>query len=78
MTAIKIRESGCGIPREDLGKVFEKFYQRNPAIPGTGLGLTICKEIVARYHGKISIFSEGLGKGTTVTVVLPRVANNRQ
>ena len=72
-----IRDTGMGIPPEDLPKVFERFYrgdksrQREQAPGGNGLGLSICRAIVQSYGGQIALDST-LGKGTTVTVTLPR------
>jgi PAS domain S-box-containing protein len=69
---IEIRDTGCGIVDKD--KIFERFYQRNTAIPGTGLGLSICKEIVDRYEGRIEVQSQGVDKGTTVLISLPKIS----
>ncbi|HTU17679.1 MAG TPA: ATP-binding protein [Gemmataceae bacterium] len=71
-----VRDTGTGIPPQDLPKVFERFYradksrQRAQGDRGSGLGLSICQAIVHSYGGQISIAST-LGKGTTVTVTLP-------
>jgi heavy metal sensor kinase len=71
-----VRDTGAGIPPEDLPNVFERFYradksrQRNQPIGGSGLGLSICKAIVQAYGGQISLAST-VGKGTSVTVSLP-------
>jgi heavy metal sensor kinase len=73
---MRVRDTGIGIPPEDLPKVFERFYradksrQRDQPTGGNGLGLSICQAIVRSYGGQISIEST-LGKGTTVTVSLP-------
>jgi heavy metal sensor kinase len=73
---LRVRDTGKGIPPDDLPKVFERFYradkarQRDRATGGNGLGLSICQAIVRSYGGQISIES-ALGKGTTVTVSLP-------
>lgn len=72
MVQIDVKDTGCGIEEEDKNKVFDKFYKRHAAIEGSGLGLSICKEIVQMYNGKIRIDSKGPGKGTTVTVLLPK------
>jgi PAS domain S-box-containing protein len=69
---IEVKDTGCGIAAEEKDKVFEKFYQKNPAVQGTGLGLSICQEIVGRYHGDIKVHSEGIEKGTSVIVHLPK------
>lgn len=69
-----ITDTGIGIPQEKQGKIFQRFYRiKTPGTshpPGTGLGLTIVKQIVDAHHGDISVESAP-GKGTTFTVTLP-------
>ena len=73
---LRVSDTGCGIPREDQARVFERFYQtdasraRGDEARGTGLGLAIVKHACERLGGSISLESE-LGKGTVVTVVVP-------
>jgi len=67
---IVISDTGSGIKKEDLDKIFEPFYTTKPM--GVGLGLDIVKNIILKHNGNISIESE-LGKGTKVAVSLPRV-----
>ncbi|GAW28144.1 sensor histidine kinase [Carboxydocella sp. ULO1] len=67
---VKIIDTGTGIAREELKKVFDPFYTTKPLGKGTGLGLSICYGIVKEMKGDIQISSE-LGRGTTVTVILP-------
>ena len=69
---IKVKDIGHGIAPKNKDKVFDRFYKRHPANEGTGLGLTICKEILDIYNGEIKVVSKGLGKGTTVIVNLPK------
>ncbi len=65
---IIFRDSGCGIPSENLEKIYEPFYTTKER--GTGLGLAITKQIIEQHHGEIHIESKA-GIGTTVTVTLP-------
>jgi PAS domain S-box-containing protein len=66
--AVLVKDDGVGIAREDLGRVFEPFFTKR--IRGTGLGLTICREIVKLHGGTVGIESRQ-GSGTVVTVTLP-------
>jgi signal transduction histidine kinase len=71
--AITVCDTGMGIPKEDLPKIFERFYRvQRPGkeIPGTGLGLPIVAQIIEKHAGTISVESE-LNKGTSFTIVLP-------
>ena len=67
---IKVTDTGAGIQEKDLDKVFDKFFKASVAIEGSGLGLSICRQIVELFGGSIKVESEGLNKGTVVTVVL--------
>lgn len=74
--AIQVSDTGLGIPKEALPKIFNQFYRvRRPGreIKGTGLGLAIVYKIVAGHGGRIEVTSE-VDKGTTFTVVLPWAA----
>ncbi|MBL0387643.1 HAMP domain-containing protein [Tumebacillus sp. ITR2] len=72
---IAVKDTGEGIPQEDLPFVFERFYKvdkaRTRSKGGTGLGLAITHNIVKSHHGDIVVESE-VGKGTTFNVLLPR------
>ncbi len=70
---VSVADTGPGIPAEALPHIFERFY-RVPGVedqsPGTGLGLTITRNIIEAHGGEISVSSEG-GRGTTFTFTLP-------
>ena len=69
-----VRDTGMGIPKEDLPRVFEKFYRvrsgKAARVPGTGLGLAICKTVVEKHEGMIWVESEQ-GAGTRFYFSIP-------
>jgi two-component system, NtrC family, sensor kinase len=67
---IRVTDNGCGIPREDLPKVFTPFFTTKAMGKGTGLGLAIAYGIVKMHSGEISVASE-VNKGSTFVVRLP-------
>lgn len=71
---IVVKDNGIGIKNDNLGKIFQKFYQLDTTIiqehGGAGLGLSICKGIIERHGGKIWAYSRGLGTGTEIHVLL--------
>jgi PAS domain S-box-containing protein len=73
---VQVQDSGIGIPAEDIGHLFQKFYRVDNSstrtIGGTGLGLFICKKVVELYNGRIWVESE-YGKGSTFFINLPRL-----
>ncbi|HHT9124919.1 MAG TPA: two-component system sensor histidine kinase NtrB [Candidatus Brocadiia bacterium] len=70
---VEIRDTGCGIPPENLNKVFEPFYTSNGQVRRTGLGLFVCKKIIEEHEGRLSLKST-VGEGTVITVTLPLLA----
>lgn len=67
---IRIRDHGPGIPQKDLPHVKEKFYKGGSRERGSGIGLSICDEIVARHGGALTV-ANAEGGGTVVTISLP-------
>ena len=73
VSELVIADSGIGIQRDDLTRIFYRFYRvRNQSISGTGLGLAICKKIIENHRGTIRIESK-LQKGTRVIVCFPTI-----
>jgi CheY-like chemotaxis protein/two-component sensor histidine kinase len=74
---ITVQDHGLGIPPESLSEMFGKFYRIDTpdrrAIRGTGLGLAISKNIVEAHGGKITVQSQGLGRGATFSFTVPAV-----
>jgi two-component system phosphate regulon sensor histidine kinase PhoR len=73
--AVEVTDTGIGIPREDLPRIFERFYRvdkaRSRELGGTGLGLSIVKHLVQSIGGRIDVNSR-LGSGSKFTVLFPR------
>jgi len=77
---IRVKDTGCGIPKEAIPKVFEPFFTTKGSLAsggvydgkahGTGLGLSLCHSIIAGHDGEIKVSSQ-VGKGTTFTVYFP-------
>lgn len=76
-----IKDTGLGIPKESLPRIFERFYRvdkgRSRAMGGTGLGLSIVRHIVERHGGKVSVVSE-LGKGSQFSFIIPSHAGEEE
>lgn len=76
---IDVTDNGQGIPKNDLPYVFVRFFQSSyisKQVNGTGIGLYLAQKYVRLHSGTIDIKSEGLNKGTTVTVILPLSGDN--
>jgi signal transduction histidine kinase len=72
---LSVRDTGIGISEDDQERIFDRFYRastvRRGAVPGTGLGLHISRQLVEAHGGRIELTSAA-GKGTTMDVYLPR------
>jgi two-component system, OmpR family, phosphate regulon sensor histidine kinase PhoR len=77
--AVEVRDTGIGIPPEDLSRIFERFYRvdrsRSREMGGTGLGLSIVKHIVQNHGGSVDVAST-IGEGSTFTIRLPVARHN--
>ncbi len=71
---ITISDNGCGISKNDLPRIREKFYKANNSVRGSGIGLAVTDEIIKLHNGEMIIESK-IGKGTTTTIILPK--NNK-
>jgi signal transduction histidine kinase len=72
---VRVKDAGIGIPRAQLGRIFNRFYRFQPRgskIKGTGLGLYIVRSIAKRHGGRVFAESSGENRGATFTLELPR------
>jgi signal transduction histidine kinase len=67
---ISFADTGCGIPAENLGKIFDPFYTTSDRVEGTGLGLSLTRKIVKEHGGTLEVTSK-VGKGTVFLLALP-------
>jgi signal transduction histidine kinase len=74
---VVVSDTGTGIAPENLARVFDPFFTTKAVGKGTGLGLAISQSIIEQHRGAIEVQSEGLGKGTVVTVSLPLAAEGQ-
>jgi signal transduction histidine kinase len=75
MVTLVVSDSGCGMPREDVERAFQPFFTTKAIGKGTGLGLFLSRESVSAHGGRLILESE-VGRGTTVTVVLPGLTSD--
>jgi signal transduction histidine kinase len=77
--AVRVTDRGVGVPRDELKRIFKRFYRapRRVAtrVKGAGLGLFIVRSIVNKHGGKTFAESEGEGMGSVFTIELPRIEN---
>ncbi|MCL1830591.1 MAG: HAMP domain-containing histidine kinase [Oscillospiraceae bacterium] len=69
---ISFTDVGIGIPDDDISRITERYFRAKNSLPGTGIGLSLVKEIMDRHDGELTIDSK-LGEGTKVTISLPRL-----
>jgi len=70
---ISVTDSGVGLPRDLLDRIWEPFFTTKPSAEGTGLGLSITKDIVVEHGGSVSVESR-LGEGSRFEIHLPKGA----
>ncbi len=71
---IYVKDTGIGLTKEQANRIFDEFYKTDDSrhkLDSTGLGLTICKNIIEKHNGKIWVDSNGEGKGTTIYFTIP-------
>ena len=73
---VKVEDTGCGIPRENIGKLFDPFFTTKEGSKGTGLGLSVLHGIVGVHGGNVQVESE-VGRGSTFQINLPLRNNFR-
>ncbi|HDL04250.1 MAG TPA: HAMP domain-containing histidine kinase [candidate division Zixibacteria bacterium] len=75
---ISIADNGVGIPKEEQGNIFDRFYridnESTRTVKGTGLGLYLARQTVENHGGRIKVESEGIGRGSVFTITLPLVS----
>ena len=74
---IIISDNGCGISKNDLPRIREKFYKANNSVRGSGIGLAVTDEIIKLHGGEMLIESK-IGQGTQTVLILPRSSKTRR
>ncbi|QQG37413.1 MAG: PAS-domain containing protein [Micavibrio aeruginosavorus] len=76
--SIRVKDNGIGIPYDELPQVFERYFRASTAtgIPGTGIGLSLVKDLVALYQGSLEVNSD-VGKGTEFLIRLPVAGDHK-
>jgi two-component system sensor histidine kinase SenX3 len=73
--AVRVQDHGVGIPRDELKRVFERFYRvpgvTKSRVPGAGLGLSIVASVARQHGGKVEVDSDGQDRGSTFTLTFP-------
>jgi signal transduction histidine kinase len=79
LVCIEVEDRGIGIPEDQLSRIFEQFYriEQKEGISGTGLGLTVVKEIIEAHHGTISVTSV-IGKGSKFVIMLNQLTGKSE
>ncbi|MGZ3457045.1 MAG: PAS domain-containing sensor histidine kinase [Archangium sp.] len=72
VAVVEVHDTGCGIPAEHLQRIFEPFFTTRPLGEGTGLGLSLCHDLI-RGHGGVMTVDSTVGEGSTFRVFLPVV-----
>ncbi|RKH39881.1 response regulator [Corallococcus sicarius] len=79
---VTVQDTGIGLPVEEQERIFELFAQLDTGLArsrgGLGIGLTLVRHLVEEHGGKVEVFSEGAGRGSTFTVTLPLLAEATQ
>jgi two-component system phosphate regulon sensor histidine kinase PhoR len=80
---IRFRDNGIGIEKKERKRIFKKFYQgrnrnENTVVGGSGIGLYLAQQIAKLHHGKLSVDSEGAGKGSVFTLTWPLQTQKEQ
>lgn len=79
LVSVSVTDTGRGLSPDQIGRVFERFYRADrSATGGTGVGLTIARNIVRQHAGDVEASSPGRGAGATFTVTLPRFQSRRR